>query len=308
MTLLTDDGQRIVADMSARYGVSQDAVLTLLGAVNAGGLTQAQFSHPELGGMGQWSQGGMIMIGDMFNNGLKMTVDQMCTECANHLRGVQVYAPPPPPPPGSWQGQSQGGGSSLFVSGGQQQGGFNSWWPQGLGQPSSTGSQNDMSYAVFPQARRLAIRLGGQVTVYDLGDHEVWGFSQQQGYDQSLTFSSQFGVVRVADLPMVSVDGRDMAPPPPPAPEPWSPPETPLAFAPPPPPPAPEPQFQPAPAPQPGGQGSGHSTGHSMGQTTGGMSTDELFSMIGKLAELRDKGILSEDEFQAKKADLLSRI
>ena len=38
------------------------------------------------------------------------------------------------------------------------------------------------------------------------------------------------------------------------------------------------------------------------------MSTDELFSMIGKLAELRDKGILSEDEFQAKKTDLLSRI
>ena len=66
--------------------------------------------------------------------------------------------------------------------------------------------------------------------------------------------------------------------------------------------PAPEPAFQPAPAPapQPGGQ--------SMGQTTGGMSTDELFSMIGKLAELRDKGILSEDEFQAKKTDLLSRI
>ncbi len=26
---------------------------------------------PELGGMGQWSTGGMLMIGDMFNNGLK---------------------------------------------------------------------------------------------------------------------------------------------------------------------------------------------------------------------------------------------
>ncbi|MEE3100423.1 MAG: SHOCT domain-containing protein [Pseudomonadota bacterium] len=295
MTLLTDDGQRIVADMSARYGVSQDAVLTLIGAVNAGGLTQAQFSHPELGGMGQWSQGGMIMIGDMFNNGLKWTVDQMCNEAANHLRGVRIYAPPPPPAPGGLQGQ--GPGASLHVPGGGM-GGFNAWWPQDLGQPASSGSQNDMSYAVFPQARRLAIRLGGQVTVYDLGDHQVWGFSQQQGGDQSLTFSSQFGVVRVTDLPMVQAGGQTFAPPPPPAPapEPWTPPEPPMAFA-------PEPLPEPAPASQFAPQGDPQA-----GRTAGGMSTDELFALIGKLADLRDKGILSEDEFQAKKTDLLSRI
>ena len=50
---------------------AQDAVATLLRAVLDAAACMAQFSHPELGGMGQWSQGGMIMIGDMFNNGLK---------------------------------------------------------------------------------------------------------------------------------------------------------------------------------------------------------------------------------------------
>ena len=45
----------------------------------------AQFSHPELGGPGQWSRGGMTMIGDMFNDALKTKVKQLCSELAGHL-------------------------------------------------------------------------------------------------------------------------------------------------------------------------------------------------------------------------------
>ena len=33
-----------------------------------------------------------------------------------------------------------------------------------------------------------------------------------------------------------------------------------------------------------------------------------ILSLVEKLAELRDKGVLSEDEFTAKKAELLSRL
>ena len=69
MQQLTAEGRRIVDEIAARHGVSADAVLTLLNAVAAGNGTQAQFNHPDLGGMGQWSQGGMIMVGDMFNSG-----------------------------------------------------------------------------------------------------------------------------------------------------------------------------------------------------------------------------------------------
>ena len=44
------------------------------------------------------------------------------------------------------------------------------WWPDELGQPSSSGSQNNMRYAFFPKARRLLIEKQGNLTTYDSGD------------------------------------------------------------------------------------------------------------------------------------------
>ena len=43
------------------HGFSLAATLCLHRALAAGG-GMAQFSHPELGGLGQWAGGGMIMI------------------------------------------------------------------------------------------------------------------------------------------------------------------------------------------------------------------------------------------------------
>ena len=142
--------------------------------------------------MGQWSQGGMIMVGDMFNNGLKYRVDALCNDLANLLRGsVQLFAPPP-------VNQNAGFGAPM-------QSGAN-WWPADLGHPSSSGGQNDMRYAYFPGPRRLAVLQNGHVTVYDTGDHSIGGFSQQQGGGQSATFSSQFGQFSLSQLPVVSGD------------------------------------------------------------------------------------------------------
>jgi hypothetical protein len=45
-------------------------------ALQRSGGGQAQFGHPDLGGMGQWMPG-MLMIGDMFNSGLKARVDSL---------------------------------------------------------------------------------------------------------------------------------------------------------------------------------------------------------------------------------------
>jgi hypothetical protein len=193
MPELTPEGARRVAEIAAGHGVSPEAARTLLTALAAGGGTQAQFSHPELGGMGQWSQGGMVMVGDMFDNALKARVDALCTELAGLLR-----AAPFAPPPSQSQSQSQGGrpSVSLFVSGGA--GG--AWWPEGLGAPSSTGAQNDLAYAVFPASRRLAIDLGGRVALYDTGEHVITGVSQQQSGDRTLTFTSQHGPVRLDEL------------------------------------------------------------------------------------------------------------
>jgi hypothetical protein len=163
----------------------------------------AQFSHPELGGLGQWAQGGMTMIGDMFNDALKAKVNGLCSDLANLLgqEPSRMRASP------SLQTQSQGGTGdygnvSLFVpaAGGSPAG----WWGADLGAASATGSQNNMRYAYFPASRRLAVAIGDHVTIYDTADHGISGVSQQQSGDASLSFVSQHALVRVADLRVVS--------------------------------------------------------------------------------------------------------
>src|SRR5215213_9076019 len=66
--------------IAARHGVSPDAALALVRAMAAGRGVMAQFNHPELGGMGQWLRSGMVMVGDMFDTGLKLRVGALCAE------------------------------------------------------------------------------------------------------------------------------------------------------------------------------------------------------------------------------------
>ena len=304
MMELTPEGRRVVDELAQRHGVSSDAVLTLLRALAAGNGTMAQFSHPELGGTGQWSQGGMIMIGDMLNNALKHRVDALCSELSALVRNQSWLAAAPRQSQAqfqgagfqghAFQGQSQGRpgsypGVSLFVPAAGPSSG--AWWPAELGAPSSTGTQNDIRYACFPAARRLAIEIDGRVTVYDTLDHQISGFSQQQSGDASLTFTSQHGLVRVADLPVVPTGSTGPAPTraetAAPAPMPAAGVGPSMAT------PA-EPALRPPSAAPPVAVPSG--------------SADEIFARIERLAELRQKGILNEEEFTTKKAELLARL
>jgi hypothetical protein len=244
--------------------------------------------------MGQWSQGGMIMIGDMFNNGLKARVDSLCRDLADLLRGQEVFARAPDPAT-SWQTQNyniSGAAVSLFAQGFGAP--SRNWWPEGLRSPTSTGSQNDMHYAYFPSSNRLAIKQGGRISVYDSGDHHISGVSQQQGGDQSLTFTSQYGVVRLGDLKLVSTEDGD-APPQAAASE-AAPPVASVVVA-----VAPEAPFAAQPAPASVAQ-------QPPGAAGGAQTPTDIFSTIERLAELRQKNILSEDEFAAKKAELLARL
>src|SRR6202035_3050007 len=76
--------ERFISRVSIRHSISADAVRTILGALRSGGGTMAQFSHPDFGGMSQWSPD-MTMVGDMFNNGLKSKLDAVCTELAAYI-------------------------------------------------------------------------------------------------------------------------------------------------------------------------------------------------------------------------------
>lgn len=166
-----------IAEIAQRHGFSPEAARVVAEGLRRGGGRMAQFSHPELGGMGQWSAGGMIMIGDMFNTELKARVDGLCRDLA---------AAPSPIPAAAEEQPSQTGQGD--------------WWPDGLGTASATGAQNDMRYACFPEQRRLAVMQDGRVRLYDTGDHRISGFSQQQSSSQNLTFTSQHGPVQLQDL------------------------------------------------------------------------------------------------------------
>jgi hypothetical protein len=82
---LTDQGLEKINELSRRYGLSTDAVITLLQSLLNSNGSMAQFDHRELGGSGQWMPGGMTMVGDMFNHGLKAKVDGLCSELSELL-------------------------------------------------------------------------------------------------------------------------------------------------------------------------------------------------------------------------------
>jgi hypothetical protein len=282
---LTNEGRARIDELARRYAVGSDAVMTLLQALINGNGTMAQFNHPELGGGGQWMRGGMTMVGDMFNYGLKSKVDGLCSDLSQ-LLAEQPFLPVP----ASFQAQSQGSGQqqsgypaagpvSLFVP--EAPGRTSSqWWPGELGIPNGSGAQNQVRYAYFNAAHQLAVEMNGQVTVYDSLDHQIGGVSQQQGSGASLTFTSQYGTVSVSSLPIVSVDGV-------PSTAPESPSER-AALA-----PAPSTH---APAWQP------------EVQRAESAPDADVFAKIERLADLHKKGILSQEEFTSKKAELLSRL
>lgn len=233
--------------------------------------TMAQFNIPELGGGGQWMQGGMTMVGDMFNYQLKATVDGLCIELSNLInQGAIQYKPLPKP-----KNNNQSGFQS-YSSG--------NWWGD-LGFPNSTGSQNNTSYAIFNNIKRLAIQQNGKVTIFDTLDNQIGGVGQQQGGNYSVSFTSQYGNVDLSTLPIVSVGAE-----------------------------APKPVQE---------QQQVDSIVNNQQEPTfveqiiapiqqevnnANDFEEDIFVKIEKLAALKDKSILSIDEFESKKAELLSRL
>ena len=195
------DIDETIAEAARRHGLSEGAVGTLWDALVAGRGSQAQFSHPELGGMGQWSSG-MLQIGDMFNYALKAKVAAACSDLA------ALAARASPAPAGShqsqWQGDAQPLGTGPSAAWGFAPIGGRPWWPEHLGQPASSGAQNDARYAFFPDKRRLAVERDGAVMLYDTGEHRISGFSQQQSTCSAMALTSQFGAVMLDGLPVVT--------------------------------------------------------------------------------------------------------
>jgi hypothetical protein len=280
MPQLSIEGQRIANQLSSSSGFSVDAVTHMIVAVLNGNGSMAQFNHPEFGGGGQWMSGGMLMLGDMFNNYLKGRVDSLCYEISNILSREPHLLQT-----GSFQSQSQSGSgnqqqtaggamgeSSLFVPDPKLK-----WWPVDLGSPSATGSQNNLKYAYFSGSRRLAVDSGGDVWVYDTLDHQIGGFSQQQGSGSSILFSSQYGNISLSTLPVISRNGQSV------------------------------PMTPPAPYSQPAATFTPQANFTQQAAPAAALDGN-VFAAIERLGDLKSKGLISEQEFTTKKAELLARL
>lgn len=218
MEQITQEGLQVAQDLGQRHGFSAGAVAHMMQAMlrSRGGM--AQFSHPEFGGSGQWMPGGMLMISDMFNNALKARVDGLCRDVSAALAAQPMAAAPmshgfQQQSGGGFQQQSSGfpaampamaasSGAPLFVPDPRD-----TWWPAELGAPSATGEQNNVRYAFFPNAGRLAVDVNGQVNVYDTGGHHIAGFGQQQG-GGGVVFTTPAGSVSLSSFPSAGGFGQ----------------------------------------------------------------------------------------------------
>lgn len=277
--VVTPEAENAIIEIARRHGLTRESVLAMLLAMRAGGGTMAQFSIPELGGSGQWMQGGMTMVGNMFDNALKARVDALCADLSQLLSTTTVF-------PAASKAAGMGFSSA-------------NWWPADLGIPSSTGGQNDSRYAVFPATRRLAIEVGGVTRVFDTAEHQIGGVQQQQGGGVgTMMFTSQLGTFAV--LILRELNGAQVAEDPSAATEPKSAPQVQSqspaeAKA------APDHEPKPEPVPmstvvapknKPGVSGDLEST----------------VAALESLAGLHQRGILTDEEFSSKKAELLGRL
>ncbi|MDO6761336.1 SHOCT domain-containing protein [Tamlana sp. 2_MG-2023] len=265
--IFTEISFQNISNVANRYHVSVETTTELTHTLMATNGTMAQFYLPELGGGGQWMQGGMTMVGDMFNNQLRSLVDGLCNDLSNLIgQGAIQYKPLP----------------KIKNADGSQSSGTN-WWGD-LGFPNSTGSQNGTSYAIFNGINRLAIQENGKVTVFDTLDHQIGGVGQQQGGNYSVSFSSQYGNVNLSTLPIVSGNPNNQN-------NLNNQVETIQSIQ--------EPNIE---------DPTNNEIKREIQNTTQTDFEEDIFAKIEKLASLKDKGILSEDEFTSKKTELLSRL
>lgn len=141
-------------------------------------------------------------------------------------------------------------------------------WPTVFGNPTSTGSQNNFRYAYFAPVHRLVIEDNGKRTIYDTKHHQITGVSQQQGTTTSYRFTSQEGLVDLNSLEKVSDPDRQ----------------------------------------QPTQEDKYGITENADLRIRDKSPEDIILATIEKLNVLFERGKISEEEFRAKKQELLSRL
>ncbi|MBO9471851.1 SHOCT domain-containing protein [Endozoicomonas sp. G2_2] len=260
MTETAADTNARLAKFSRQYGFSEDAVRHLFEAVTQGGGDMAMFDHPEFHGPGQWMRGGLMMTTTPGDRVLNNAIESLCNRLSALLRAQHA-----PGQSGYRRISPEARAWDTSVSPRQR------WWPHEWGDPVATGHTDDLAYAFFDDAARMAIRSGDQVDLYKTADHCITGIAQaQQGTSATLVFTTPFGELPLDELARCDDDRNNPA-------------------------------------------GNATATEHRSGEPAAAeqatpQSSMEILEAIEKLGALHREGVLTDDEFNAKKQALLNRL
>jgi hypothetical protein len=190
----------VIPSIAQRYHVSLDAAREVERALRATGGRQAQFSHPELGGSGQWMPG-MLMIHAGADRQLRARVEGLLDEVAAVVRGSETASPAalardPNAPAAS---------SRVDLPAGE------SWWPASYGHPTAHGCQSGIRYALFPGRRCVLVQVGSRIDCFDTADHQVRGVGQQQGHASRLVLTTATGEIPLDHLECIPIQGESPA-------------------------------------------------------------------------------------------------
>ncbi|MES1930760.1 hypothetical protein SADO_15969 [Salinisphaera dokdonensis CL-ES53] len=249
-----------LAALAEQYGFSEAAVRHLFEAVTEGGGDMAMFDHDEFHGPGQWMRGGLIMTTTPGDRVLNNAIESLCNRLSALLRAQQVQEQPGrkriSPTARAWD-----------TSAAPRQ----RWWPAEWGDPVATGQADDLAYAFFDDAARLAIQHGHDVDLYKTADHHITGISQaQQGPTGSLVFTTPFGELELAQLERCDSSRQN--------------------------------------ADGPTRSDRMADNGENCADASSTQSSTEILDAIKELGALHRDGVLTDEEFAAKKQDLLQRL
>lgn len=179
MPQLEQEYQRI----AQQYGVSAEAVQQLAHALIRGRLKTARFNHPELGGIGKWRRGD-VLLGDVRDEDHKTLVWRLAEELMPLLKHVPLPA------------SSEENEQTLVMP----------WWGDRLlGEPIITDRFESVQYGYFLESRRVIVLRGDDLIHYDADGLLVTGLVRRVSPSRGLELILQTvtGEVNVEALPII---------------------------------------------------------------------------------------------------------
>ncbi|HEY9239231.1 MAG TPA: hypothetical protein VIP10_10380, partial [Burkholderiaceae bacterium] len=85
-----------LASIARQHGFARNAVHAMWESLRRGQGHMAHFDHAEFGGSGHWLRGGMVVVGDIFNDALALRVGALCDELSQLLAAHPAWAAEPP--------------------------------------------------------------------------------------------------------------------------------------------------------------------------------------------------------------------